>query len=113
MSGFIFLAHVFVTGYGIKYVWTDKYTDMMNQRQRELDHKYVYDNQYNVTVQWLIWLRLWHIIFLSLIMIMISGFICMSYVNGGNTNNYQFRRTEHLGRIPGVKKFLNSIGRKY
>jgi hypothetical protein len=113
VSGFVFAAHVFVTGYGIKYVWTDKYNDMMNTKQREMDNMYVYDGQYDTTVQWLIWLRLWHIAAITLIVIFIMGYICLRYVRGEDVDTNHVRRAGHLGRIPGVKKFLNSIGRKY
>ena len=30
----VFFVHVFVTGYGIKYSWCQKYQDMMNERLR-------------------------------------------------------------------------------
>ena len=57
----LFQLHVFVTAWGIRFVWSARYLDLMNSRQRLKNHEFVFDKSFDSIVQSLIWVRLGHI----------------------------------------------------
>ena len=120
----IFLSGVATTSYGVHFCWNERFHKMVAQYPSEGFDRFgnpipgFYDGMKRL-INWIIWLKLWVILFLALLIVCLVGYLVKTKITGEIAfPDAEEPRTNRVGSLaqnvaPGVFEHLRQRSRTY